>query len=514
MAIYQTMDKIEQGRRVLELRSPVTLEPIGEIVCANKQDVADALAKAEKVQVAWGAKTVKQRVEAVKKLLPVLLDNADAIVDTVVRETGKARTDALLMEIYASCDSVSYYCRRADKFLRPEKPRAHGLMGLSKKIELHFKPLGVVGIITPWNGPFILALNPTIQAILAGNAVLLKPSEVTPESGRWLQTVCEKAGLPEGLVQVLVGDGETGAALVESAVEKIAFTGSVATGQRIAESCGRQLKPCTLELGGKDAMIVCSDADIEGAVAGAIMGSCMNTGHYCCGTERVYVVEDIYDTFLEQVIEGVRVLRQGSDLGYEEDVGAVFWDKQMTIIETQVDAAVAQGATVHVGGKRNPNLGGLYYEPTVMSNLDHEMAIMREENFGPIVCVIKVKDEEEAIALANDSQFGLHGNVWTKDTEKGINIAKRIDTGGVSVNDMAVGYGVHSAPFGGRKASGVGQVNGKVGIRGYTYCQPVISDKGAGKKSPTGFPRDLKQVETYKKVMKFLWTNPLGKLFW
>lgn len=514
MAIYQTIDRLDQGRRVLELKSPVTLQSIGEIVCANKQDVEDALAKAEQVQPAWGAKTVKQRVEAVRKLLPVLLDNAEAIVDTVVKETGKARTDALLMEIYASCDSVSYYCRRADKFLRPEKPRAHGFLGLSKKVELHFKPLGVVGIITPWNGPFILALNPTIQAILAGNAVLLKPSEVTPESGRWLETVCRLAGLPDGLVQVLVGDGETGAALVESRVEKIAFTGSVATGRRIAESCGRQLKPCTMELGGKDAMIVCADADIDGAVAGAIMGSCMNTGHYCCGTERIYVVETIYDTFLEKVIAGVKALRQGSELGFEEDVGAVFWDRQMTIIESQVDDAVAKGATVHVGGQRNPELGGLYYQPTVMTGLDHEMAIMRDENFGPIVCVVKVKNEEEAIALANDSIYGLHGNVWTKDKQKGIELAKRIDTGGVSVNDMAVGYGVHSAPFGGRKDSGVGQVNGKVGLRGYCYCQPVISDRGAGKPSPTGFPRTIEQVETYHKVMKFLWTTRLGKLFW
>ncbi len=514
MAIFQRLDKIDQGRRVLELKSPVTLEPIGEVTCANAEDVAAALQKARSVQKAWGEKSVKQRVAAVKQLIPVLLANADGIVDTVVRETGKARTDALLMEVYAALDSVSYYCRRAHKYLKPEKPKAHGLIGLAKKVELHFKPLGVAGIITPWNGPFILALNPTVQALLAGNAVLLKPSEVTPESGRWLEKVCAEAGLPDGLVQVLVGDGETGAALVEAGVDKISFTGSVATGRRIAEACGRQLIPCTLELGGKDAMIVCADADLEGAVAGAIMGSCMNTGHYCCGTERIYVVESIYDEFLEQVIEGVKALRQGSELGFSEDVGAVFWDQQMAIIESQVEQAVAEGAKVHVGGKRNEELGGLYYCPTVMTDLTHDMAIMRDENFGPIVCVVKVKDEEEAIRLANDSEYGLHGNVWTRDKEKGIRIARRIDTGGVSVNDMAVGYGVHSAPFGGVKASGVGQVNGKVGLRGYSYCQPVISDKGAGKKSPTGFPRTEEQAETYRKVMKFLWESPFGKLFW
>ena len=185
----------------------------------------------------------------------------------------------------------------------------------------------------------------------------------------------------------------------------------------------------------------------------------------------------------------------------------------MAIIEGQVDEAVANGAKVHVGGKRNPNLQGLYYLPTVMTDLNHEMAIMRDENFGPIVCVVKVKDEAEAIAMANDSQYGLHGNVWTQDKQKGIDIARQIDTGGVSVNDMAVGYGVHAAPFGGRKDSGVGQVNGKVGLRGYSFCQPVISDRAAGKKA-TGFPRSTEQAETFKKVMKFIWTTRIGRLFW
>lgn len=514
MAIYQAIDRPETGRRVLELSSPVTLEPIGELVCANSDDVAQALTKARAVQPAWAARSVKQRVAIIRKALKVILDNTDAIVDTVVRETGKARTDALTMEVFSCADAIAYYCRRAGKFLKPEKPRVHGIMGLGKKLELHYKPLGVVGLITPWNGPVVLALNPAVQALLAGNAVLLKPSEVTPESSAWAVRILELAGLPDGLFQLLPGDGQTGAALVEAGVDKIAFTGSVETGRRIAESCARQLIPCSLELGGKDAMIVCSDADIEGAVAGAIKGSCMNTGHYCCGTERIYVVADIYDEFLQRCIEGVAALRQGSDLGYEEDVGAVFWDRQMTIIESHVDSAVASGATVHVGGKRSENLTGLYYEPTVVSGVSHEMAIMREETFGPILCVVKVADEEEAIRLANDSDFGLHGNVWTGDKRKGVDIARRIDTGGVSVNDMAVGYGVPAAPFGGRKASGLGQINGKVGLRGYTYCQPIISDRRGGKKSPMAYPNSTQSADGMKKLMRFLWATPLGKLFW
>ncbi len=511
MSIYAQVAKEGESRRVLALRSPIDLQPIGELVCANRDDVRAAVARARAAQPAWAARTFRARAAIMERALRVLLARQDEIIETVVRETGKARLDAMSMEIFAAADSLCYYAKNAERFLKPQKKRVHGLLGIAKQLRIVYRPLGVIGVITPWNGPFILAMNPAVQALMAGNTVVLKGSEVTPYSTRLAEDIFREAGLPEGVLQVLMGDGETGAHLVESEVDKISFTGSVRTGRLIAEACGRRLVPCTLELGGKDAMIVCEDADLDRAAAGAIVGSCMNTGHYCCGTERIYVVEAVYDAFLAKVVEGTRKLRQGSALGFEEDVGAVFWDRQMAIIEDHVADARAKGATIHVGGRRNPELPGLYYEPTVMTEVNHDMQIMREETFGPIICIQKVRDVEEALRLANDSPYGLNGNVWTRDKEKGVAIATRLDTGSVSVNDMAMSYGVPAAPFGGRKESGIGQVNGEVGLRGYCHAMPVLIDRFGGKDLPSAYPYTQKKAEGMRKLMNFLWTTPIGR---
>ncbi len=511
MSIYEAIESTDSARRVYQLRSPIDLQPTGELVCANDDDVKAALAKARQVQPAWAALPIEERADVLRRAVKVILKRQDEIVDVVVRETGKSRSDALAMEVYSPCDALTYYAKHAKKALGDEKRPVPGIMKMMKKLKIVYKPLGVVGVIVPWNGPFVLGIVPSMQALVAGNAVLLKGSEVTPYSTALVESIFKEAGLPDGVLQNLMGDGQTGAALVECGVDKIAFTGSVRTGRLVAESCGRQLIPCSLELGGKDAMIVCADAAIDRAVAGAISGSCMNTGHYCCGTERIYVVEEVYDEFLEKVIAGTKALRQGAELGYEEDVGAVFWDRQMTIIEEHVNDAKANGATIHCGGERNTELAGLYYKPTVITGVNHDMKIMRDETFGPVLCVVKVKDEEEALRLANDSEFGLNGNVWTKDVDKGIALATRIDTGGVSVNDMAVAYGISSAPFGGRKASGVGQVNGITGLRSYTFAQPIISDKSTGKLQGA-YPKTTEDAEGMKKFMSFMWEKtPLGR---
>ena len=428
-----------------------------------------------------------------------------------MRETGKARTDAMSMELFSVADSLCYYAKNAEKFLKPRKRKIHGILGIAKQLRILYKPLGVVGLITPWNGPFVLVMNQAVQAVLAGNTVVAKGSEGTPFSAKLAETLLLDAGLPEGVLQVLLGDGETGAAIVEGGVDKISFTGSVATGRKVAEACARQLIPCTLELGGNDAMIVCADADIDRAVDGAWLGSCMNTGHYCCGTERIYVVDSIYDEFLAKVLEKGKQLRQGTEHGWEEDVGAVFWDRQMSIIEAHVEDARAKGANILMGGRRNPDLPGLYYEPTVVTEVDNSMDIMRLETFGPILCIQRVASEEEALALANDSEFGLNGNVWTQDKEKGYQLASAIDTGSCSVNDMAVSYGVPAAPFGGRKQSGVGQVNGKKGLRGYCHEMPIVIDRFGGKMQ-NAYPYSAESAEGMRKLMHYMWVKtPLGR---
>jgi succinate-semialdehyde dehydrogenase/glutarate-semialdehyde dehydrogenase len=265
----------------------------------------------------------------------------------------------------------------------------------------------------------------------------------------------------------------------------------------------------TLELGGKDAMIVCADADLDRAASGALIGSCMNTGQYCCGTERIYVVDEVYDAFVAKVVEGAKALRQ-TGTG-DADVGAIFWDRQLDIIESHVRDAVAKGARVLVGGRRNPALGGLYFEPTVMTDVTHQMDLMTQETFGPIVAIMRVADEREALRLANDSTYGLNGNVWTRDLGKGHRLAEQMETGGVCINDMAITYGVPEAPFGGVKTSGVGQVNGEVGIRGYCHAHPILSDRFGGKQVQGGYPYTARSLAGMKKFTKLLYGTPLGR---
>ncbi len=508
MAIVEALESTDDRRR-MRVRSPATLEPIGEFECRAPDEVREAVDRARVAQRTWAALSVADRAPYLLRLLDQFVQRQDEIIDAVIAETGKARSEAIAMEVYSSCDAISYYAAHAAEFLAPQKRKLHGVMRLTKTLRVVYQPLGVVGLITPWNGPVVLSAVPLTQALLAGNAVVHKPSEVTPLSALVLKSLTEGAGLPADLYQVVQGDGHTGAALIESGVDKIAFTGSVATGRKVAQACAGRLIPFTLELGGKDAMIVCADADLDRAAAGAVIGSCMNTGHYCCGTERIYVVESIYDRFVEKVVERVQALRQ-ADQG-EFDVGAVFWGPQLEIIESHVEDARAKGATVRVGGRRNPNLAGLFFEPTVLTEVEHDMDIMSKETFGPIVAIKKVRDEEEAIQLANDSEYGLNGTVWTTDTERGIGIASRIHTGGVCVNDMTLTYGVPEAPFGGRKASGVGQVNGPEGLRGYCHAQPITADKKGKGKIQGGYPYTRKNEDGMQKFIKLLWGTRLGR---
>ena len=511
MAIVTPIETADGARRRLALASPATLEPIGEIEVQTADDAIAAVERARKAQRDWGALPISERARFMVRALEVLLDRQEDVIDTVIRETGKPRTEALQMEVFAVGDSLNYYAKNAERILRPEKRKLHGMLRMMKQLRIVYRPLGVVGVISPWNGPFVLSMNPTVQALMAGNAVVLKPSEVTPFSGNLAADLLAEAGLPDGLFQVLLGDGETGAALCRAGVDKISFTGSVATGRKVAVACAEQLIPCTLELGGKDAMVVCDDVNVDTAAAGAVAGAFMNTGQYCCGTERVYVVDSVADAFTEKVVERVAQLRQGAE--GEFDVGAIFWPRQLEIIEEHMADAVAKGARVLAGGRRNPDLDGLFYEPTVLTDVDHGMRIMREETFGPILPIMRVQDEEEAIALANDSPYGLGGNVWTRDSGKGFRIAQRMQTGSVCVNDMTMTYGVQEAPFGGRKESGVGQVNGETGLRGYCHAEPIIIDRRGGKMNESRYPYSAKTDSGMQKFMRLLWGNSLGRRF-
>jgi succinate-semialdehyde dehydrogenase/glutarate-semialdehyde dehydrogenase len=494
------------ARRV-RVSSPVTQRPLGEIDVTTADAVRKVVARARAAQPAWGALSFDERAAYMRRALKILLRRQEDFMDVITRETGRSRVETIMMEMFAACDSLAYYAKHAERVLGDRKVPLHLLK--TKKMIVTYRPLGVVGIITPWNGPFILSLNPTVQALMAGNTVVLKPSEVTPFSGRLVGELFREANLPPDVLTVVEGDGETGAALVDAGVNKISFTGSVRTGRKVGEACGRNLIPCTLELGGKDPMIVCADADMERAVNGAVFGAFMNTGQYCCSTERVYVVEPIADEFTVRVVERVRALKQGTAGDF--DLGPMIWPKQLDVIERHVEDAVTRGAKVLTGGRRNEKLGTMFYEATVLTEVTHDMLVMTEESFGPILPILRVRDESEALRLANDSTYGLCANVWTKDEAKAVALAKQLESGSICVNDCAVTYGAAEAPFGGRKASGVGQVNGEAGLRGYAYATPIIIERFNPKEERIWYPYTADKGKLLQRIMKIVWGTPLGR---
>lgn len=512
MAILKKLEHSTDNERYYQLRSPANLEPLYEIKSATQEEVQDAITQAHLAQTGWAKTSIKQRIKLLHNLRHEILKQQDFIMDTVIAETGKAPQEAFMFEIYASCDFISYFCKIAKKALQTEKRRPHGLLGLIKKLHINYKPLGVVGVISPWNGPFILCLNPCIQAILAGNTVIAKGSEITPKSASIIQQLFLDAGFPEHVIQVLEGDGQTGADIVNGDINKIVFTGSTRTGKIIAEQCAKRLIPFTLELGGNDAMIICDDANLDHAAHGALWGGCVNSGHFCCGIERVYVEKGCYDSFMEKLLAQAKLLKQGQQYGNEQDLGAIFWDRQLDIIQSHVDDAIKQGATLHCGGAINPDLDGLHYPVTVLSDVPQDCLMMQNETFGPVLAIHKVSDINEAVRLANDSDYGLHGSVWTKNISKGRAIAKQIETGSMAVNDMGIMYGVPAAPFSGAKSSGFGCAhNGIDALRGYCHPQAVVSGRYSG--IDNGYPFTEKSFKQLKRISNFLWENPIGRFF-
>ena len=507
MAVVEQAENSGVERRTLRLSNPATLVSIGEFAVMNAADVAAAVECARKAQPAWAAQSFEERGRVLERAVRVILDREDELLDVIVSETGKPRMEALATELITSCDALQFYAKNARRILEDRSLPLHLLK--TKKLRVTHKPLGVVGIITPWNFPFVLSLNPTAQALMAGNTVVLKPSEVTPFSGRLVEEIFQAAGLPEGVFNLVLGDGETGAALVEAGVDKISFTGSVRTGRRVAEACGRNLVPCTLELGGKDPMIVCADADLERAARGAVYGAFANSGQVCTSTERVYVVGEVAEEFTRRCVEETARLRQGAE--GEFDVGAIIASEQLGVIEAHVADAVEKGAKVLAGGRRNPEQPGLFFEPTILVDVHHGMDVMRDETFGPVLPIMRVRDEDEAVRLANDSRYGLNANVWTRNKHKGTELSRAIESGCVVVNDCMVTYGIPESPFGGVKESGIGRVNGKMGLEGYCHTQSIVVDRFGGRSEPIWYPYTRRKLDRIKRLMRVLWGSSLGR---
>jgi len=492
--------------------APATGEALGEVPILGADDVKRAVSSAREAQKAWALLPLEERVDRVLRFRDAIVDEAESIVDLVVAECGKPRAEALTHEVMITADLATFYAKHASRILAPKEIELHLLK--HRRSYVHYAPRGVVGIISPWNFPFVIPMGDVMAALIAGNAVVLKPSEVTPLIALKAKEIYDSAGLPDDLFQVVTGDGGTGAALIDAPVDKVIFTGAVSTGRIVAAACGQRLIPCTVELGGKAAAIVCDDADVERAARGIAFGGFANSGQVCISVERVYAHASVYDRLVSRTRELVQEIRQGDPTRYDVDMGAIIFPKQMEIAEALIADATDKGATLETGGSRLEG-EGQFFAPTLLSGCTQDMDVMREETFGPVVPIMRVTDEEQAIELANDSHLGLMGYVFTKDRDKGRRIAERIRAGTVMVNDVLLAYAAPEAPFGGVKDSGFGRVHGDEGLRAMCEVRHVNYDRvTVGSREPLWFPYGEKTYKATLKGLRLLFRrgNPVKKI--
>jgi succinate-semialdehyde dehydrogenase/glutarate-semialdehyde dehydrogenase len=450
----------------LESFSPATGERLGAVPVTRPDDVQAVVDSVLKVQPFWAQLTLEDRGRYLERAAQVVIDEGDQIRDLIVREQGKPRNEAFTMEVLPTIDALTWIARAGAEILADEAIPMPQVFLRSKSSAFTYEPLGVIGVISPWNYPWSIPFGEVALALMAGNGVVLKPASLTPLIGERIAHVFERAGVPEGLVRVVHGPG-TGSAVARSGVAKVFFTGSVETGRSVGEECSRQLKGSVLELGGKDAMVVLADANIEHAVAGALWGGFANAGQTCSGIERVYVTREVADRFIDGVVGGAQRLRVGDPLRWETEIGPMVSQEQFAIVRELVDDAVAAGASVLCGGPIDSPAGleaGSFYAPAVLTGITHEMRIMREEIFGPVLPIVVVDSEDEAVSLANDSQFGLGASVWTADRSRGERIARELEAGMVWINDHMFSHGACQCSWGGVKESGVGRTHSKFGL--------------------------------------------------
>lgn len=488
---------------------PATGKEIGRAPLTSATEVRRVVESARSAQPAWAQLSYRERARVILRARELLLNERDEIALLISRETGKPVAEALSMEIVPTLSAMHYFAHAAESLLRPQKIDIgqYGLMGRSSSIV--FRPLGVIGIISPWNFPLATPADEVVMALMAGNAVVLKPSELTPLIAIKLGDIFRRAALPAGLLNIATGDGPTGAALIDARVDKIMFTGSVATGKRVAEAAAKYLIPVVLELGGKDPMIVLEDADITNAARAAVWGAFANSGQACASVERCYVHESVAAQFIERVVAETRVLRQG--LGTEEsvDVGSMSNARQLAIVEEHVNDAVASGAKILTGGRRGADQNGFFYEPTVLTGVDHRMTIMRDETFGPVLPIMTFATDDEAIKLANDSVYGLTASVWTRNIKRGRRLAERIEAGTVMVNEVVYTHGIAQTPWGGVKESGYGTTHGRMGLLELVHPQHIHVNRFSFVPDLWWFGYDLKATQLFNGLSRRFTTGSI-----
>ncbi len=502
--------KLDLERPVIESFNPATGEKIGEVPSMSESEAMDALRRAAAAQKKWAKKSFAERARLVLAFRQQLLDHIDELAELISKENGKTRQEAISMELMPIADLSTYFAKRAEKILAPKPIKLHLLK--HKRSYVQFRPRGVVLIISPWNFPFSITYGEVCMALMAGNSVVIKPASLTPLIISRGAKLFHDAGIDPDLVQVVTAPGRVASKMIETGLANyVNFTGSVETGKKVAEICGKMLIPCSMELGGKDALIACEDADLERAARGVVWGGFANAGQVCASVERVYAVGKIYEPLVKRVVELTKELRMGNPLDDNTDVGAMCDPGQLEIVEKQVKAALAQGAKALTGGAR-PEGKGQFYPPTVLVDVNEEMEAIKDETFGPTLPIMKVVSEEEAIQRANNSRFGLNAYVFTEDVAKGRRIAEQLEAGTIMVNDVLFTHAAPETPWGGVKESGVGRVHSDEGLRGlcegYHINYPVVS---TGKSELFWYPYSGSRYKLLRNVTRGLFASGLGQ---
>jgi acyl-CoA reductase-like NAD-dependent aldehyde dehydrogenase len=499
-----TVTEAPRATQKIDVENPATGQIVASVAVVGPEQIPELVARARAAQPGWEALGFEGRAQLFRRCQKWVIDNSDRVIETIVSETGKAWEEAQLAEVSYAAGAFGFWAKHASEYLADERVRTASPLVKGRKLIVRHVPRGVVGVIGPWNYPLTNSFGDCIPALAAGNAVILKPSEVTPLTALLMGECLRECGVPENVYQVAPGFGETGGALVD-AVDFLMFTGSTATGKKVMERAAKTLTPLALELGGKDPMLVCADADLERAANAAVHYSMQNAGQTCISTERVYVEAPVYDQFVSLVTDKVGHLRTGAPHGPGSvDLGAVINPPQSDIVEAHVRDAVEKGARVVSGGKRSDS-DGHFFEPTVLVDVDHSMTCMREETFGPTLPIMKVADVEEGVRLSNDTPYGLQASVWTKDVAKGEKLARRIEAGAVTVNDAQINYIALELPMGGWKSSGVGTRHGADGIRKYTKSQAIVVTRFAPKRDLHMLPYSAKRTKLISRMLRLLY---------
>lgn len=500
-------------RESIECYEPATRKPLGRVPVTPPEELPGLVARARKAQESWVKTPFSERRKVLGLILDYVLAHADELVDVVVRDAGKTRHSAMLGEIWPVVEKARWTIAHGERYLTPETVGA-GLF-VHKRARIEYAPIGVIGVIAPWNYPLQNVLGPTIPALMAGNAVIIKASEWVAWSSRHFQRIFDQAfkqaGYPVELVQIVDGYARTGAALIGN-VDKVIFTGSLENGKRVLAEAAKSLTPVVLELGGKDPLIVCDDAALEQAVHAALCGCFINCGQNCLASERILVFERVYDAFAARVSELARDLRQGDPLGAQTvDVAAIVSPLQLKLIEELVDDALAHGAKLLAGGRPALEGKGQYYAPTVLADVTPDMRIAQEETFGPVMLLMRVRDEDDAMRVANGTAYGLGATVMTKDPARARRLTERLSVGNVSVNDFALTYMAMELPFGGVRGSGFGRLNGREGLRACTNVKAVLDDRFPLHTPAKVFPVGDTGTELAREVIRLIYQRSFGK---